>query len=241
LLRCGRKLTRRIAAHGTTSRATAAAALDGQWRTALLCLWRAARRRSSAGGDAIEAAITAEREAGHRRHQLRESLARDIEAARYEADRTFRQYDAADPANRPASWKGAGTRHFRAYRRSKARVQLSMAGHGASLRPTVSELACWLLAERKSLLKRLLGQVPVFLFYWTIAGDGPVLRVAAASAVGPMTDFTQPRSRRRQDELGGKGENEIRHLAAGWNAALPPAGEAARPLAIRRATTRNAR
>ena len=31
---------------------------------------------------------------------MREALARDLEAARYEADRTFRQYDAADPANR---------------------------------------------------------------------------------------------------------------------------------------------
>ncbi len=52
------------------------------------------------GPGAIEAAIAAEKEAGHRRDQVREALTRDLEAARYEADRTFRQYDAADPANR---------------------------------------------------------------------------------------------------------------------------------------------
>ena len=52
------------------------------------------------GPGAVEAAIAAEKEAGHRRDQVREALARDLEAARYEADRTFRQYDAADPANR---------------------------------------------------------------------------------------------------------------------------------------------
>jgi hypothetical protein len=41
------------------------------------------------------------RRAGNqRRDQTREALGRDLEAARYAADRAFRQYDAADPANR---------------------------------------------------------------------------------------------------------------------------------------------
>ena len=31
---------------------------------------------------------------------MREALQRDLEAARYSTDRAFRQYDAADPANR---------------------------------------------------------------------------------------------------------------------------------------------
>ena len=31
---------------------------------------------------------------------MRDALSRDLEAARYAADRTFRQFDAADPANR---------------------------------------------------------------------------------------------------------------------------------------------
>jgi hypothetical protein len=49
---------------------------------------------------AIEAAVVAETEVSHQRDQVREALERDLESARYAADRAFRQYDAADPANR---------------------------------------------------------------------------------------------------------------------------------------------
>ena len=49
---------------------------------------------------AIEAARQAEAEATSRRDEAREALLRDLEAARYAADRAFRQYDAADPENR---------------------------------------------------------------------------------------------------------------------------------------------
>src|SRR5512144_510377 len=55
---------------------------------------------SVVGPGAIAAATAAEEEAGQRRDRVREALARDMEAARYAADRAFRQYDAADPANR---------------------------------------------------------------------------------------------------------------------------------------------
>jgi DNA invertase Pin-like site-specific DNA recombinase len=49
---------------------------------------------------AIAAAVAAEAELSQRRDQVREALGRDLEAARYAADRAFRQYDAADPTNR---------------------------------------------------------------------------------------------------------------------------------------------
>jgi hypothetical protein len=52
------------------------------------------------GPGAMTAAIAAETEAGQQRDQVREALKRDLEAARYATDRAFRQYDAADPANR---------------------------------------------------------------------------------------------------------------------------------------------
>lgn len=49
-------------------------------------------------------AIAAAQQAGHealeRRNEVRQALSRDLEAARFTTDRTFRQYDAADPANR---------------------------------------------------------------------------------------------------------------------------------------------
>ena len=44
--------------------------------------------------------MAAAERATQRRDQAREALDRDLEAARYAADRAFRQYDAADPANR---------------------------------------------------------------------------------------------------------------------------------------------
>jgi hypothetical protein len=52
------------------------------------------------GPGAIAAATAATKEAGERRDQVRGALRRDREAARYAADRAFRQYDASDPANR---------------------------------------------------------------------------------------------------------------------------------------------
>ena len=52
------------------------------------------------GPGAIAASMAAAEQATNRRDQAREALGRDLEAARYAADRAFRQYDAADPANR---------------------------------------------------------------------------------------------------------------------------------------------
>jgi len=49
---------------------------------------------------AIAAAAEAQVQANGRRDQVRDALSRDLEAARYAADRAFRQYDAADPENR---------------------------------------------------------------------------------------------------------------------------------------------
>lgn len=49
---------------------------------------------------AVAAAVEAEAQAASRRDQVREALTRDLEAARYAADRAFRQYDATDPENR---------------------------------------------------------------------------------------------------------------------------------------------
>ena len=78
---------------------------------------------------AIAAAIAAEAEAGQRRDQVREALGRDLEAARYAADRAFRQYDAADPANRLVAdelemrWNKALAR--------VAKIEAKIAGHDA--------------------------------------------------------------------------------------------------------------
>src|SRR5690606_24382571 len=49
---------------------------------------------------AIAAATEVEAQRANRRDQVRDVLGRDLEAARYAANRAFRQYDAADPENR---------------------------------------------------------------------------------------------------------------------------------------------
>jgi len=48
----------------------------------------------------IAATVEAEAQAASRCDQVRDALVRDLEAARYSADRAFRQYDAIDPQNR---------------------------------------------------------------------------------------------------------------------------------------------
>src|SRR3712207_9258049 len=49
---------------------------------------------------AVEAARAAEAQSSAQRDEAREAMIRDLAAARYAADRAFRQYDAADPENR---------------------------------------------------------------------------------------------------------------------------------------------
>jgi hypothetical protein len=49
---------------------------------------------------AVQAARAVEARATTQRDEAREAMVRDLEAARYAADRVFRQYDAADPENR---------------------------------------------------------------------------------------------------------------------------------------------
>lgn len=49
---------------------------------------------------AVQAARDAEAQMAVQRDEARDALERDLEAARYAADRAFRQYDAADPENR---------------------------------------------------------------------------------------------------------------------------------------------
>jgi len=49
---------------------------------------------------AVEAANRAQQQELKDRDDVRDALARDLEAAHFAADRAFRQYDATDPQNR---------------------------------------------------------------------------------------------------------------------------------------------
>ena len=96
------------------------------------------------GPGAVAASMAAAEQAAERRDQVREALGRDLEAARYAADRAFRQYDAADPANRlvagelEARWNQALAR--------VAEVESKIVAHeAASPAPTIDPAALALL------------------------------------------------------------------------------------------------
>jgi len=96
------------------------------------------------GPGAVAASMAAAEQATLRRDQAREALDRDLEAARYAADRAFRQYDAADPANRlvagelEARWNQALARVAEVERRI-------MAHQAASPAPAIDAAALALL------------------------------------------------------------------------------------------------
>src|SRR5215813_13048148 len=103
------------------------------------------------GPGAIAAAVAAEKEARQRRDQVREALERDLEAARFAADRAFRQYDATDPANRLVAgeleirWNKALTR--------VTAVEAKIAAHDAATVPFTVDPASFamLAADLKSI------------------------------------------------------------------------------------------
>ena len=79
-----------------TATATLATRVDDAIEDALLAV---------VGPGAIAAAVAAETEVKERRDQVRDALMRDLEAARYAADRAFRQSQRCrDPANRLRGW-----------------------------------------------------------------------------------------------------------------------------------------
>jgi hypothetical protein len=89
------------------------------------------------GPGAVAAVASAEKEVDQRNDQVREAFKRDLEAARYAADRAFRQYDAADPANRlvaselEARWNKALVR--------LAEVESKITAHDAAKVVTVAD------------------------------------------------------------------------------------------------------
>jgi DNA invertase Pin-like site-specific DNA recombinase len=96
---------------------------------------------------AAQAALAAEAHATARYDDVRETLIRDLDAARYAVDRAFRQYDAVDPENRfvagelEARWNRALT--------GVAEIEQRIAAHEAAALPRsdLSPIAFAMLAE----------------------------------------------------------------------------------------------
>jgi len=99
---------------------------------------------------AITAAVEAETQAAGCRDQVRGALMRDLEAARYDVDRAFRQYDAADPQNRLVAAE-LETRWNRALARV-GEIETRIAAHDGST-PDRASLSCADIAELATDLK----------------------------------------------------------------------------------------
>jgi DNA invertase Pin-like site-specific DNA recombinase len=97
---------------------------------------------------AIEAAILAYRDEATKQDEVRGALERDLEAARYAAQRAQRQFDAADPENRLVAdelerrWNQALER----VREIEQRIEQHLGAHAAEPAPSAEEFSS--LAER---------------------------------------------------------------------------------------------
>jgi DNA invertase Pin-like site-specific DNA recombinase len=159
------------------------------------------------GPGAIAAAAAAEAEASERRDQVREALTRDLEAARYAADRAFRQYDATDPANRlvagelEARWNRAlgaaaaieakiATHDLAAPQRSIAPV--SLAGLAADLK------AVWSAPATDARLKKRIVRTVIHEVVADIDDEAAEIVLVIHWAGGIHTGQRLPRRRRGQ-------------------------------------------
>jgi DNA invertase Pin-like site-specific DNA recombinase len=159
------------------------------------------------GPGAIAAAVAAEKEAGQQRDQVREALRRDLEAARYAADRAFRQYDAADPANRlvtgelEARWNTALAR--------VAEVEAKIAAHDAATVPSTVDPASFamLAADLKSIwtdpttdarLKKRIVRTVIHEVIADIDTDAAEIVLLIHWVGGVHTEIRLPRRRRGQ-------------------------------------------
>ena len=159
------------------------------------------------GPGAIAAAVVAEKEASQRRDQVRDALKRDLEAARYATDRAFRQYDAADPANRlvagelEARWNKALAR--------VAEVEGKVAAHDAanvtpltdpaSLATLAADLKCiWAAPSTDARLKKRIVRTVIHEVIADIDAQAAEIVLLVHWIGGVHSEIRLPRRRRGQ-------------------------------------------
>lgn len=157
---------------------------------------------------AIAAAVQAETQAADRRDQVRDALTRDLEAARYDADRAFRQYDAADAHNRLVAAE-LETRWNRALNRVgeiEARIVAhdGSAPHQASLSSAdVAELATdlkavWTAPQTDARLKKRIVRTLIHEVVADIDDDASEIVLLVHWAGGVHSELRLPKRRRGQ-------------------------------------------
>ncbi len=158
---------------------------------------------------AVEAAIVASEQAARQQDEVVAALQRDLEAARYAAQRAQRQYDATDPENRLVAgelelrWNRALAR----VQELEARIAHHTAGSGpeqpAPTREEFAELATRLEAVwhdpgtdvrlKKRIVRTLLEEVMV-----DVDSTGGMINLVLRWAGGVHTELRVPRRRRGQ-------------------------------------------
>jgi hypothetical protein len=155
---------------------------------------------------AIAASAAAEAEAASRRDHVREALLRDLEAARYAADRAFRQYDAADPANRLVAGE-LETRWNKALARV-AEVEAKIAAHDAATPTTRSPVALdamaddlksvWRAPTTDARLKKRIARSVIHEIVADIDAEAAEVVLLVHWAGGAHTELRLPRRRKGQ-------------------------------------------
>jgi hypothetical protein len=156
---------------------------------------------------AIAAAVEAEAQAASRRDQVRDALVRDLEAARYSADRAFRQYDAIDPQNRLIAaelelrWNSALTR--------VGEIETRIAAHDASTsEPSLSPVhvaalaadlkAVWSAPPTDARLKKRIVRTVIHEVVADIDDEASEIVLLTHWMGGVHTELRLPRRRRGQ-------------------------------------------
>jgi hypothetical protein len=158
------------------------------------------------GPGAIAAATAAEKESSQRRDQVRDALTRDLEAARYAADRAFRQYDAADPANRlvagelEARWNKALARVAEIEGKIAAHDAASVtpAADPASLATLAADLKIvWAAPSTDARLKKRIVRTVIHEVIADIDPEAAEIVLVVHWAGGVHSEIRLPRRRRR--------------------------------------------
>jgi hypothetical protein len=157
---------------------------------------------------AIAAALEAERQAAAQRDEVRDALSRDLEAARYAADRAFRQYDAIDPANRLVAaelewrWNQTLTRVSEVEARIAAHDRqqpLRSEATAASFAPLTNDLkSVWAAPTTDTRLKKRIVRMLIEEVIADIDAEAGEIILLVHWAGGVHTELRLPRRRRGQ-------------------------------------------
>jgi DNA invertase Pin-like site-specific DNA recombinase len=157
---------------------------------------------------AVEVAVLAHQDGQHQRDEVRAALERDLEAARYAAQRAGKQFDAADPENRLVAdelehrWEAALVR-VRELERRLATDEDSSDASPASRSDEFANLACdleeiWRLPDSDARLKKRIVRTLIEEVVADVDSEAGEIILVIHWKGGVHTELRLPRRRRGQ-------------------------------------------